>query len=474
MRTVGMKAVTIAFAATGLMAGCIATSSTDTACRPASRLACTCDNGASGTRVCDALGGFGACVCEGDPADGESRDGARAPWPFLDAGLAGGAGGAAPPGIGGSSGGRSPSRDAGTLPGSDSADLVGAGGAGGGAGSDHPCEVAADTLIACGIDRGECPGWMGEGASPRAELRQGLLDTCQANPALGAIVNAADDCSVIATVSGVSVEFATSCAGDGREPVDDDCAEQCDRFADCAVDPEVCQDFSPAVRDQLVAGCTQSCSDQLAAALAQQATCDDIVDFIISISDPQFAVVCGRQPPGPPPRGPECDTFSARVMACAVEACADARLVEAAFADELRGQCDELVASGQATAGQIAATIDENTPCQAAAVQQIVGLLIDRNPQDGSDGPLRALCTTGPATDPDVCAAACDHIDPCDEAGDINDPDICFSECVLDQASTVAFTCASLLDDCDEIADAFADGFCEGAGGLGEADAGGP
>ena len=259
----------------------------------------------------------------------------------------------------------------------------------------------------------------------------------------------------------------------GGDPIGTDCASQCGRFADCATDPNICPNFPPAVRPQLNDGCAMSCDAQVAGGLAQQATCEDVVDFVISISDPAFAEQCGREPAGPSPNVPECDAFAGRIMACAVEACAAASAVEDAFGSVLADQCDDLIAGGQATPAQIGATVNETTPCGSASVQQIVGLLIDRNPQDGTDGPLKTLCTTGPATDPVVCEAACENIDPCEEAGALADPEVCVAECILNPMGTAAFTCASHLEDCDAISMAFATDTCDGAGGAGGAGAGG-
>ncbi|MBK8170969.1 MAG: hypothetical protein IPK60_11585 [Sandaracinaceae bacterium] len=89
-----MKSLILSIALLGasfsVVAGCATESSS---CTPGAQLACTCTNGASGSQVCMASGGFTACMCAG-PGDGGANDGGAedAGTSSMDAGASDGGG----------------------------------------------------------------------------------------------------------------------------------------------------------------------------------------------------------------------------------------------------------------------------------------------------------------------------------------------------------------------------------------------
>jgi hypothetical protein len=72
------------------------------------------------------------------------------------------------------------------------------------------CKSACDTLYGCGLQGGLCPGFDG---SPQQQesFVEGCIPGCEEQPALLNLINA-DDCpGTIATLKGVSPEFAEFC-----------------------------------------------------------------------------------------------------------------------------------------------------------------------------------------------------------------------------------------------------------------------
>jgi hypothetical protein len=142
---------------------------------------------------------FSMSAC--DDAETSSADAAM--------GGAGGAGGA----VGGAGGGEGGAGGVGGTGGGEGG-MGGEGGAGPSA-----CDIAVEHLLVCGVDEAGCAGWTGDDAAPREDVGAGLLVGCEASPALAAVVNASEaNCEdLLVQVSGLSADFAASCAGGGGE-----------------------------------------------------------------------------------------------------------------------------------------------------------------------------------------------------------------------------------------------------------------
>ncbi len=73
-----------------------------------------------------------------------------------------------------------------------------------------PCTNACVDLYQCGLENDNCPGFA---MVTQQEFVAGCLVTCEASPALVALVDANDCATTIMTISSLSKDFAAGCNG---------------------------------------------------------------------------------------------------------------------------------------------------------------------------------------------------------------------------------------------------------------------
>ena len=139
-----------------------------------------------------------------------------------------------------------------------------------------------------------------------------------------------------------------------------------------------------------------------------------------------------------------CAAESANLAACVVAACPNAAPVQVGLAKQLDIGCQGLIANGWLTVDMVAAM--GAWTCEQLAVQ--IDKLIGVNPDTGRDGQLRALCTSGPALEVEICDRGCEATLACDEPVPGADVDTCVFSCFIDDDDAAFFMCAAEADGC--------------------------
>ena len=147
-----------------------------------------------------------------------------------------------------------------------------------------------------------------------------------------------------------------------------------------------------------------------------------------------------------PQETPACAAFAAQTAACVTATCPSSAPAEPGLGKLLTSSCNEAVGDGSLSAVAVAEAAEAGG-CEPNLVQLYVELLTEDQP-DREDGQLAPLCAGESAVSAELCAAACDRLDPCipdDPSQPLSDPEICLALCLIDGAAAT-WGCAAEAD----------------------------
>ena len=244
--------------------------------------------------------------------------------------------------------------------------------------------------------------------------------------------------------------------GAGGAPMPVDCQATCFPAARCATQAEP-EDFCPGTwfveTRTLITLCVTRCEADMEAGrrIAAAAACGDKIEILKE--DPAFEGLCENGTPLPP-AVPECTANGARIAACLVESCADADPIETGIGKLLALGCAGGVAQGFLTREQ-AGAITAETPCDDAAIAQVVTGLRAMGDARLFIPPLEVLCTEGPRVNPADCDGLCAQAARCSPpAGPLADGDICQAACLplAGEEGEAQTICGAAADTCNAFA----------------------